>query len=237
MKIINPHLNDSLDELIEIVLRVSDPVEFDRTKPHMSIDLEEACSDAYFEKQIELNKTRFPLRGVPDHHLGSDLLLNVRHSQSYPEVKPLMQSISQEIMAKKTALISYYPKDGYIAWHHNADVPGRNLLFTWSETGDGFFKFRNPVTGADETIKDVKGWSAKSIYYYGHQNAETTGYSWHCAGAKCRRFTMAYVIAIPRETDRHGRITNEPNTDPIYWADLLADNFKIAKIIDGLHYM
>ena len=47
----------------------------------------------------------------------------------------------------------------------------------------------------------------------------------------------AYVIAIPRETDRHGRITNEPNTDPIYWADLLADNFKIAKIIDGLHYM
>ena len=29
----------------------------------------------------------------------------------------------------------------YISWHNNANAPAYNLIFTWSETGDGWFKY------------------------------------------------------------------------------------------------
>ena len=42
------------------------------------------------------------------------------------------------------ALKMWYPKDGYIAWHNNWNVPGYNILFTYTETGNGYWRHINP---------------------------------------------------------------------------------------------
>ena len=42
------------------------------------------------------------------------------------------------------ALKMWYPKDGYIAWHNNWNVPGYNVLFTYTETGNGYWRHINP---------------------------------------------------------------------------------------------
>ena len=34
---------------------------------------------------------------------------------------------------------------------------GYNIVFTWSETGEGYFKYRDPHTEKDILMKDVKG--------------------------------------------------------------------------------
>ena len=39
--------------------------------------------------------------------------------------------------ARRSPLCQHYPPDGYVAWHHNANIPGRNIIFSWSETGAG----------------------------------------------------------------------------------------------------
>ena len=39
----------------------------------------------------------------------------------------------------------WYPKDGYIAWHNNWNVPGYNVLFTYTETGNGYWRHINPA--------------------------------------------------------------------------------------------
>ena len=51
----------------------------------------------------------------------------------------LDDTLGSYIGYKFCALKMYYPKDGYIAWHTNWNVPGFNCLFTWNPTGEGYW--------------------------------------------------------------------------------------------------
>lgn len=84
-------------------------------------------------------------------------------------------------------LMSLYPPGGYIGWHSNYDVPGYNVILTWSETGDGFFRYVDPKTREIITMQDTPGWSCK-MGYFGSGNEEL----WHCAYTNCRRATIAF---------------------------------------------
>ena len=68
------------------------------------------------------------------HLLGEDY--NVK---DYEKLKPLIKSLKKEIGAKQMSLCVMYPEKGYVSWHHNSDLPGPNIRFHWSETGDGQF--------------------------------------------------------------------------------------------------
>lgn len=228
MLIKNDEIMDDLNEILDTIHSMPEK-QFDRSKKPYSIDKEEACSEKYFNNMIEHNNKTFPNWGAPLHHLGSSLLnyYNDLEMSQYSAIKDQVRNLGLMINAKQNALISYYPNDGFIAWHHNADAPGRNFLFTWSETGDGFFHFRNPKTGADIKIPDKKGWSAKSLYYYGHGESEKSGYSWHCASTDCKRFTIAYIVGS-RGKDM-----------PPWWKDSLEDDFEIEEeyIVDDVYYL
>lgn len=67
---------------------------------------------------------------------------------------------------KRNALFSVYPPHyGYIAWHNNANASAYNFVFTYSETGDGWWKHYDPVKKEIVTIPDKKGWQCKAGYF------------------------------------------------------------------------
>jgi len=100
------------------------------------------------------------------------------------------------------ALKMYYPKDGYIAWHNNWNVPGYNVLFTYTETGNGFWRHINPEGSKGKInkpleknlvhIPDVPGWHMKTGYY--GKKEEEDKIMWHSAYGGEPRMTLGYVV-------------------------------------------
>lgn len=93
--------------------------------------------------------------------------------------------------AKNNALFSFYPPGGYISWHNNWNACAYNLICTWSETGEGWFKYRNPVTGEIITFEDVPGWQVKAGYFGSQREKDKVLY--HAAQTDCWRVTVSFI--------------------------------------------
>lgn len=103
---------------------------------------------------------------------------------------------------RRNALIVAYPEEGFIGWHNNNNAPGYNLIFTFSETGDGFWQNINGETGELEVIHDKPGWNCKSSYF-GHWHqvtpdpASKRNIVWHSAQTgSCWRMTCSYLFDL-----------------------------------------
>ena len=104
-----------------------------------------------------------------------------------------MKSITDRLSTKfRTSfhipLITYYPPKGFLGWHTNYIVPGPFILFTWSETGSGYLRYRNPYTKEIETIRDLKGWDCK----VGCWEPDPENEVWHSAMTECRRLSFGF---------------------------------------------
>ena len=86
-----------------------------------------------------------------------------------------------------------YPPKGFISWHNNANASAYNLIFTWSETGDGYFKYIDGYTGDEIVIPDKKGWQCKAGYF-GAYNEEPEKLVYHTASTDCWRITVSYIF-------------------------------------------
>ena len=103
---------------------------------------------------------------------------------------------------RRNALIVAYPEGGFIGWHNNTNAPGYNLIFSFSETGDGFWQNINGETGEIEVIRDNPGWNCKSSYF-GHWGdvtgdpASKRNVVWHSAQTEtCWRMTCSYLFDL-----------------------------------------
>ncbi len=132
--------------------------------------------------------------GPPWHQKIADLLLDLKQRKRNTKVADLATALGKRIGARKQALSAIYPPGGYVGWHTNADVPGRNLLFTWSQKGEGVLRYKNHTKGFSFDIPDHKGWNVKSFDWFSHGQSEKEGYTWHAAGSNCLRATLAFVI-------------------------------------------
>ena len=151
----------------------------------------EAICDDYL---MEYKKLIRP--GPPWHQRIHDLILDLNSRNRHKRIADLCADLGKRIGARKQALSTIYPPGGYLAWHHNADVPGRNLILTWSKTGKGMFRYKRYVGGKllNYDIPDHIGWNVKSFDWFGHKEVSRSGYTWHCAGAEDLRSTLAFVI-------------------------------------------
>lgn len=95
--------------------------------------------------------------------------------------------------AHSNALVSYYPPGGFVSWHTNWDAHAYQVLFTWSETGDGYFRYYDVQKDEIVHIPDVAGWQCRH-YYFGRQD-EPEHHCWHAAYTDCPRFTLAFKFA------------------------------------------
>lgn len=129
----------------------------------------------------------WPLK--PEHHIGDD---PENYRKDFNQLDADMRIL---LGIQQCALSQLYPPKGYISWHSNANAAGFNLIFTWSETGDGWFKYIDKY-GKEITIKDKKGWSLKAGYF-GTYDEDKVCY--HAAHTKCWRITVSYIVTRHEE--------------------------------------
>jgi len=106
-----------------------------------------------------------------------------------------IEKLAKTFCLRKNALFAIYPPGGYISWHNNANAPAYNFIFTWSETGDGWFKYWDTEKQEIITIPDKKGWQCKAGYFGAYaQPKETLCY--HAARTDCLRMTVAFTLSM-----------------------------------------
>lgn len=107
-----------------------------------------------------------------------------------------LEKIQTQLNLKRNALFTVYPpENGYISWHNNANASAYNFIFTWSETGDGYWKHYDPVKNEMVTIPDVKGWQCKAGYFGAYQDGmDKVVYHTARNTGKGLRMTIAFVM-------------------------------------------
>jgi len=97
------------------------------------------------------------------------------------------------LCTRNNALTQLYPPNGFISWHNNANASAYNLVFSWSETGDGCFRYVDGHTGNEVVMKDVKGWQCKAGYF-GSYSEPWYQRVYHAAETDCWRITVSYMF-------------------------------------------
>jgi hypothetical protein len=161
------------------------------------VNREDYINDEYKNKIINMSTAHegFPekLRGysikdVSDRPglIRSDLEI----SKNYMKINEKMQI---NLGTRHNALCSVYPPGGFISWHNNANAPSYNLIFTWSENGNGYWKHVDPYTGKDVVVHDVPGWQCKA-FYFGAYEDRPEDLVYHMASTDCWRMTVSYIF-------------------------------------------
>lgn len=123
-------------------------------------------------------------------HENSSKALTTKVIENYTKFN---EELQVKLCTRGNGLCAMYPPKGFISWHNNANASAYNLIFTWSETGDGYFKYIDGYTGKEMTIQDRKGWQCKAGYF-GAYDEEPEKLLYHSASTDCWRITVAYLF-------------------------------------------
>ena len=123
-------------------------------------------------------------------HENSSKALTTKVIENYTTFN---EELQVKLCTRGNGLCAMYPPKGFISWHNNANASAYNLIFTWSETGDGYFKYIDGYTGKEMTIQDRKGWQCKAGYF-GAYDEEPEKLLYHSASTDCWRITVAYLF-------------------------------------------
>jgi len=118
---------------------------------------------------------------------------DIEITKKYIEINEKLQVL---LSTKHNALCAIYPPEGFISWHNNANASAYNLIFTWSENGNGYWKHIDPYTGKDVVVQDIPGWQCKA-FYFGAYEDKPEDIVYHMASTDCWRMTVSYMF------DRH----------------------------------
>jgi len=108
-------------------------------------------------------------------------------------LRDLNDKMMNFLSVKHNALAAVYPPGGFISWHNNANAPGFNLIFSYSEDGSGYFDYIHPETKEVIRCQDKPGqWTCKAAYF-GHYD-EPNKLMYHAASTEDWRVTVSYVF-------------------------------------------
>lgn len=121
---------------------------------------------------------------------------NGTHPEEYEKTwSHLNDKMKTELGLQSSALSTLYPPGGFIGWHNNANASAFNLIFTWSEKGDGWFKYIDPKTLSTTreviTVPDKRGWQLKAGHFGAYGSGDVV---YHAARTNCYRMTLSYVL-------------------------------------------
>jgi hypothetical protein len=175
----------------ENIKRLSEEARRKEKKDNLITDLH-SVDDAYFRKAL-----KYPLKdfAYPRAALGIGTISTDSDMSSFFHelvAKKLMR-LQNTVGSAQNALCMLYPDDGYIGWHHNGNAPGYNVLFSYSQDGDGHFKYYDKEKDEVVYIYDKPGWNVKCGYYPSEVKEPNRVY-WHAASTKKARLSIAFVI-------------------------------------------
>jgi hypothetical protein len=137
--------------------------------------------------------------GYPEKIKGYSLKLCSDDEQKFSDLKinsdysKINEKLQYTLSTRHNALGSVYPPGGFISWHNNANASAYNLIFTWSEIGNGYWKHIDPYTGKDVIVPDVPGWQCKA-FYFGSYDDDPNDIVYHMASTDCWRMTISYTF-------------------------------------------
>jgi len=175
------------------------------------------CSEEYLKECL----SREELVGAPDRYFAQPISNMVRKDPELWEdfMQKVKYDFASEIGAHTSALLSYYPPGGYVGWHTNYDASAYQVLFTWSENGDGYFRYYDKERDEIVTIEDVPGWQCRH-YYFGAEN-EKDLHCWHSAyNGSGQRITLAYKFV------NNGSVNNPEDVQARLLRDLLIEDIE-----------
>ena len=185
----NNYVCDRLKTIEDNVLNLVDKINY-KTK----LEATDFISEKYCKDIIDRHVRH---EGIPEKEEMLDILNSkqFRELEEYKEIYPIIFSESiklQEFLSSTNqALFAYYPPKGFISWHNNANAPGYNVLFTSSETGDGWFAYKDD-DGNTIKVQDERCWSCKMMHFASYYDKENRNPMYHAAYTKCKRITMAF---------------------------------------------
>lgn len=193
MKVIDKPLDPEFIEMLEHFKDVVySGIEFCRV--HGAPDKNDYHTEMeYLEHMIEKDKNK-DHEGFPEivHTYG----LNpeeVFSNELNDDLCDIKRDITNFLGARNQAVALYYPENGFMGWHHNANAKGFNILISHSEDSKGFFRYRDPQTEEIVTLYDKVGWNIKVGYYGSHRERDKI--FWHCARTyDTPRLTLGYII-------------------------------------------
>lgn len=189
MKLIDRPLNP---DLLNIINEYSDWF-FSQDREQIKVSGKPDDNDFYTNKEYLDSIDKQKHIGFPEITYGVDLTLVESTPKYYREkIMSLDSKLNSFFGAKFCAVKMYYPNGGYMGWHTNWNCPGYNILLSYNNDGNGYFRYVDPVSQEIITQSDVKGWQAK-VGYFGKRE-ERDKIVWHCARSKSERLTFGYVI-------------------------------------------
>jgi hypothetical protein len=166
---------------------------------------EEPCSLEYLMGLDHERHAGFPLHmhGIDINYkvLSQDTQrVNAKHlSEIRRQDHELDDQLQTYLGARFCALKAYYPAQGHIGWHNNWNAAGYNILFTYSGSGDGYWRHVDPkgdgiVPKAENIVHvpDAPGWHCKVGYFGSKKEADRV--LWHCAYTNEPRLSVGYVV-------------------------------------------
>lgn len=128
---------------------------------------------------------------APEASYGNDLAGALTTPESWrPTILKFNRDLNNLLCTKFNAVMMYYPPGGFMGWHDNRNVPGYNILLSYTKNGNGWFKFKE--NGETVTLHDKPGWNVK-VGYYGGEDEEENQVR-HCARSYEERLTFGFVI-------------------------------------------
>ena len=82
----------------------------------------------------------------------------------------------------------YYPS-GFMGWHEDICAAGYLIMFSYSESGQGDFKYFDRTTDSVTVLPDKSGWMVRS----GFTGDNNDNAWWHCVSSECPRWTWIYI--------------------------------------------
>tara|TARA_B110000503_G_C7038284_1_gene367104 strand:+ start:348 stop:1025 length:678 start_codon:yes stop_codon:yes gene_type:complete len=114
-------------------------------------------------------------------------------SYAAEKLKDVNELIIKNLCLRRNALFAVYPPGGFISWHNNANAPAYNLIFTWSEKGEGWFKYWDMEQQKIVVFEDKPGWQCKAGFF-GPYAGDKNALCYHAAKTDCLRMTIAYTF-------------------------------------------
>ena len=126
------------------------------------------CSDEWLRFMRDRQDTH---SGYPEQYMAQPISKMVDEDpEKWTAYRDKVRNdFAKELGAECSALLNYYPTGGFVGWHTNWNASAYQILFTWSRTGNGYFKYYDKQKDEIVTIQDVPGWQCRH-YYFGRQD-------------------------------------------------------------------
>jgi len=197
VEINNEEVLKSLNKFKDFILAKRDSGEMDKdlqlnAKDHTR---DRWLADDYMHRIIDRNRQH---EGFPESMQSYHGLMpnsNSGYKDSFKDYRDMSNRLNMEMMtelsARTNTLVTVYPPGGWISWHNNANAAGYNVIFSWSENGDGWFDYWDVDKKERVRIPDHSGWQCKMTYFGSYDEPDKLCY--HAASTDCLRISVAYV--------------------------------------------